>query len=123
MAFTAMAFLRTWLVLHGFGLPSGPADVALVLFSMGVIGLLPIGVGTGPTATVAAVGAIDLGAAAAAGMVVSAATVLAVLVYALACWTWPVRGSGASSDEPELAPIIALPVECPAASSGLEEAA
>jgi hypothetical protein len=123
LAFTAMAFVRTWLVLHGFGLPSGPADVALVLFSMGVIGLLPIGVGTGPTATVAAVGAIDLGAAAAAGMVVSAATVAAVLVYALACWTWPVRTSDIASDEPELAPVIALPVERPPGPSELDKAA
>ena len=53
-----------------FGLPSGPADVALVLFSMGAIGLLPIGVGTGPTATIAALGATNLAAATAAGMVV-----------------------------------------------------
>src|SRR5262249_27278604 len=63
IAFTGMALIRTWLVLLGFGLPSGPADVALVLFSMGAIGLLPIGVGTGPTATVAALGTTDLGAA------------------------------------------------------------
>jgi hypothetical protein len=86
LAFSGMALIRTWIVLAGFGLPSGPADVCLVLFSMGVIGLLPIGVGTGPTATVAALGATDLAAATAAGMVVSAATVLAVLLYALACW-------------------------------------
>ena len=56
LAFTAVAFVRTWIVLAGFGLPSDPATVALVLFSMGAIGLLPIGVGTGPTATVAALG-------------------------------------------------------------------
>jgi hypothetical protein len=90
-AFTGMALLRTWIVLSGFGLPSDPTDVCLVLFSMGAIGLLPIGVGTGPTATVVALGATDLGAAAAAGMVVSAATVLAVLIYAAACWTLGAR--------------------------------
>jgi hypothetical protein len=88
LAFTSMALLRTWLVLAGFGLPAGPTDVALVLFSMGAIGLLPIGVGTGPTATVAALGTADLSAAAAAGMVVSAATVLAVLMYAAGSWAW-----------------------------------
>jgi len=99
-AFTLMALLRTWIALAGFGLPSGPADVALVLFSMGVIGLLPIGVGTGPTATVAALGATDLGAAAAAGMVVSAATVFAVLLYAGACWAWR---AAAPAPEPEVA--------------------
>jgi hypothetical protein len=90
-AFTAMALLRTWLVLAGFGLPTDPAHVCLVLFTMGTVGLLPIGVGTGPTATVAALGTTNLAAATAAGMVVSAATVLAVLIYAGACWAWRVR--------------------------------
>ncbi len=91
LAFTGMALVRTWIVLLGFGLPSEPADVALVLFSMGAIGLLPIGVGTGPTATVAALGTTNVAAAAAAGMVVSAATVLAVLLYAGACWVLGAR--------------------------------
>jgi hypothetical protein len=87
-AFTGMAVLRTWIVLLGFGLPSDPATVCLVLFTMGTVGLLPIGVGTGPAATVAALGTTNLAAATAAGMVVSAATVLAVLIYAGACWAW-----------------------------------
>jgi hypothetical protein len=91
LAFTAMAMVRTWIVLVGFGLPSEPADVALVLFSMGAIGLLPIGVGTGPTATVAALSTANLATATAAGMVVSAATVLAVLLYAGACWALGAR--------------------------------
>ncbi len=107
-AFTCMALLRTWIVLAGFGLPSAPADVALVLFSMGAIGLLPIGVGTGPTATVAALGATDLPAATAAGMVVSAATVLAVLLYAGICWTWRVA---TPAQEPAAeAEVVPLPV-------------
>jgi uncharacterized membrane protein YbhN (UPF0104 family) len=108
-AFTLMAMLRTWLVLLGFGLPAGPADVALVLFSMGVIGLLPIGVGTGPTATVAALGATDLGAATAAGMAVSAATVVAVLLYAALCGTWVARPAPATETE-EGAEVIPLPL-------------
>jgi hypothetical protein len=90
-AFTAMAFLRTWIVLAGFGLPSDPAHVCLVLFTMGAVGLLPLGVGTGPAATVAALGSASLVTATAAGMVVSAATVLAVLLYAGAIWAWRVR--------------------------------
>jgi hypothetical protein len=90
-AFTAMAFLRTWIVLAGFGLPSDPAHVCLVLFTMGAVGLLPLGVGTGPAATVAALGTASLVTATAAGMVVSAATVLAVLIYAGAIWAWRVR--------------------------------
>jgi hypothetical protein len=113
-AFTGMALLRTWLVLVGFGLPSEPAEVALVLFSMGTIGLLPIGVGTGPTATVAALGATNLAAATAAGMVVSAATVLAVLSYGAICWTWGTRSQQASkpSEGAEVIPLrLPTPVE------------
>jgi hypothetical protein len=87
-AFTGMALIRTWLVLLGFGLPTDPAHVCLVLFTMGTVGLLPLGIGTGPAATVAALGSTNLAAATAAGMLVSAATVLAVLVYAGACWAW-----------------------------------
>jgi Lysylphosphatidylglycerol synthase TM region len=84
--FTAMAFLRTLIVMVGFGLPTDPAHVCLVLFTMGAVGLLPLGVGTGPAAMVAALGTTNLGTATAAGMVVSAATVLAVLIYAGAVW-------------------------------------
>jgi len=51
LALTGAALLRTWLVLLEFGLPAGPADAALLLFSMGAIGLLPLGaIGTAPTA-------------------------------------------------------------------------
>jgi hypothetical protein len=94
----------------GFGLPSDPADVALVLFSMGAIGLLPIGVGTGPTATVAALGTTNLATAAAAGMVVSAATVVAVLLYAATCWALGARLVGGDGDAAETATVIPLPV-------------
>jgi hypothetical protein len=87
-AFTCMALIRTWIVLAGFGLPTDPAHVCLVLFTMGAVGLLPIGVGTGPAATVAALGTTNLAAATGAGMVVSTATVLAVLLYAGTCWAW-----------------------------------
>jgi hypothetical protein len=86
--FTAMAFLRTLIVLAGFGLPTNPAHVCLVLFTMGAVGLLPLGIGTGPAAMVAALGTTDLVTATAAGMVVSAATVLAVLIYAGVVWAW-----------------------------------
>jgi hypothetical protein len=87
-AFTAMAFLRTWIVVAAFGLPSDPAHVCLVLFTMGAVGLLPLGIGTGPAATVAALGGTSLVSATAAGMVVSSATILAVLIYAGAIWAW-----------------------------------
>lgn len=86
--FTAMAFLRTLIVLAGFELPTDPAHVCLVLFTMGAVGLLPLGIGTGPAAMVAALGTTNLVGATAAGTVVSTATVLAVLVYAGAVWVW-----------------------------------
>jgi hypothetical protein len=81
-----MAFLRTLIVLAGFGLPTHPAHVCLVLFTMGAVGLLPLGIGTGPAAVVTALGTTSLVTATAAGMVVSAATALAVLIYAGAVW-------------------------------------
>jgi hypothetical protein len=107
-----VAMLRTWIVLLGFGLPSDPAAVALVLFSMGAIGLLPIGVGTGPTATVAALGTTNLAAAAAAGTVVSAATVLAVLLYAGICWALGARFTEARpvTGDAEPAEVIPFPL-------------
>jgi protein-S-isoprenylcysteine O-methyltransferase Ste14 len=56
---------------------------------MGAVGLLPLGVGTGPASMVAALGGTtSIVTATAAGMVVSAATVLAVLIYAGLVWAW-----------------------------------
>jgi hypothetical protein len=98
VGFTAMAFLRTLIVLAGFGLPTDPAHVCLVLFTMGAVGLLPLGVGTGPAAMVTALGTTSLVTATAAGMVVSAATVLAVLIYAGAVWAWRAADSRLHAD-------------------------
>jgi protein-S-isoprenylcysteine O-methyltransferase Ste14 len=56
---------------------------------MGAVGLLPLGIGTGPASMVVALGGTtSIVTATAAGMVVSAATVLAVLIYAGAVWGW-----------------------------------
>jgi hypothetical protein len=101
-AFTAMAFLRTLIVMGGFGLPTDPAHVCLVLFTMGVVGLLPLGVATGPAAMVTALGATSLVTATAAGMVVSAATVIAVLIYAGAVWAWCIVGDRLELNAPPL---------------------
>jgi hypothetical protein len=110
LAFTVAALVRTWIALIGFGLPSGPTHVALLLFSMGAIGLLPLGaLGTAPTATIAAMGATDMTAAAAAGMVIGTSTVLAVLLYAGACWMWWARPARRAA-EPKLADVVPLPV-------------
>jgi hypothetical protein len=110
LAFTLAALARTWIVLIGFGLPSGPTDAALLLFSMGAIGLLPLGAaGTAPAATVAAMGATNLTTAAAAGMVIGTSTVLAVLLYAGVCWVRWARPVGRAA-EPELAEVVPLPI-------------
>lgn len=102
--FTAMAFLRTLVVMVGFGLPTDPAHVCLVLFTMGAVGLLPLGVGTGPASMVAALGGTtSIVTATAAGMVVSAATVLAVLIYAGGVWAW--RTAVARAAAPQPAPL------------------
>jgi hypothetical protein len=85
---TAVALVRVWFVLVGFGLPAGPAEVALLLTSLGAIGLLPLGLGTGPASTVATFGAAGVAQATAAGLAISATTVLAVLLYAAITWAW-----------------------------------
>ena len=105
-AFTVMAFVRTLVVMYGFGLPTDPAHVCLVLFTMGAVGLLPLGVATGPAAMVTALGATSLVTATAAGMVVSAATVIAVLIYAGAVWAWRVVAERAAPTAPT-APVMA----------------
>jgi hypothetical protein len=48
-------------------------------------------------------------AAAAAGMVIGTSTVVAVLIYAGACWTWWARPVKKPA-EPELAEVVSLPL-------------
>jgi hypothetical protein len=96
-----MAFLRTLIVMVGFDLPTDPAHVCLVLFTMGAVGLLPLGIGTGPASMVAALGGTtSIITATAAGMVVSAATVAAVVIYASAVWAWRAAIARASVPQP-----------------------
>jgi hypothetical protein len=101
--FTLMAFVRTLIVMYGFGLPTDPAHVCLVLVTMGAVGLLPLGVGTGPAAMVTALGATSLVTATAAGMVVSAATMIAVLIYAGAIWAWRIVAERSEPAVPAMA--------------------
>jgi hypothetical protein len=99
-ALTAVALVRVWLVLVGFGLPAGPAEVALLLTSLGAIGLLPLGLGTGPASTVATFGAVGVAQATAAGLAISATTVLAVLLYAAITWAWRFAQQDVAQPEP-----------------------
>jgi hypothetical protein len=55
---------------------------------LGAIGLLPLGLGTGPATMVATFGAAGVAQATAAGLAISATTVLAVLLYAAITWAW-----------------------------------
>jgi hypothetical protein len=103
-AFTSMAFLRTLIVMGGFGLPTDPAHVCLVLFTMGAVGLLPLGVGTGPAAMVSALGATSLVTATAAGLVISAATMIAVLIYAGAVLAWRIVAERPEPNAPDNGP-------------------
>ncbi len=102
-SFTVMALLRTLIVMYGFGLPTDPAHVCLALFTMGAVGLLPLGIATGPAAMVAALGSTSLVTATAAGMVVSAATIIAVLTYAGAVWAWTIVAVRPEPNAPAMA--------------------
>lgn len=82
LALTAVAVLRVWLVLLAFDLPHGADDAALVFVALGVLGLLPIGLAAGPGATFAVFGGGAMAATAGAGLLLSATSLLAVLLYA-----------------------------------------
>ena len=86
---TGLTALRIWLILAVCGLPHGLAAVATVFAALGVFGLLPLGPAASPGATLATAGTVGgVGPALAAGLVVSASSIAAVLVYAvvaLAC--------------------------------------
>jgi hypothetical protein len=75
--------LRAWIMLSAFGLPDGPASVAILFVVVGVFGSFPIGPSSTPAATVALFGATDATAAVAAGIALSATSILAVAVYAV----------------------------------------
>jgi hypothetical protein len=79
----ALTVGRVVLVLAVCGLPHGIGEVAWVFAAMGVFGLLPIGPGATPGATLAALGASSVGASVAAGLLLGASSIAAVLVYAL----------------------------------------
>ncbi len=82
-AIVGLTLSRIWLVLAVCGLPHGFAEVVAVFAALGVFGLLPIGAGAGPASTVAVLGAGSAGASVAAGLLLGASSVIAVLAYAL----------------------------------------
>ncbi|CAN5482750.1 hypothetical protein BH20ACT17_BH20ACT17_17980 [soil metagenome] len=79
----ALTVARVWLILALCGLPHGLDEIAWVFAALGIFGVLPLGPGAPPGATLAAIGAASVGAAVAAGLLLSASWIVAVLVYAL----------------------------------------
>ncbi len=82
-AIVGLTVARIWLVLLVCGLPHGLGEVAWVFAALGVFGLLPIGPGAPPGATLAALGTASVGATVAAGLLLGASSIVAVLAYAL----------------------------------------
>ena len=83
-AIAGLTLTRLWLILATCGLPHGLGEVAWVFAALGVFGLLPLGPGAPAGATLAALGATQLGATLVAGLMVSASSIVAVAVYWLA---------------------------------------
>jgi hypothetical protein len=79
----ALTVARVALVLSVSGLPHGLGEVAWVFAAMGVFGLLPVGPGATPGATLATLGTASVGASVAAGLMLSASSIVGVLAYAL----------------------------------------
>jgi hypothetical protein len=77
---------RLWLILLVCGLPHGLGEVGWLFAALGAFGLLPAGPGAPAGATLATLGAANIGATVAAGIVLSATSIVAVLIYG-ACAT------------------------------------
>lgn len=74
---------RVWVVLAACGLPHGLGEVAAAFAALGVFGLLPIGPGAPPSALLAAAGGASAGSSIAAGLILGASSIVAVLAYAV----------------------------------------
>jgi hypothetical protein len=92
----AATVARLWLVLAVCGLPHGLGEVGWLFAALGAFGLLPAGPGAPAGATLATLGMTNVGGAVAAGLVVSATSIAAVLVYGC-CVT-----IGSGRDPPEV---------------------
>jgi hypothetical protein len=77
----ALTFVRVWVTLWAVGLPAGPGHAALAYIAVTIVGQLPLGPAVGPAATLAVASGSGVAKATAAGLVISATSVAAVLVY------------------------------------------
>ena len=109
-AVVGLSAVRIWLILLAFHLPVDITSVAKVVAAVTIIGVLPVGLGTGPAATIASLSTGDAalttdGIALAAGLAISATSVLGVVAYALLTAAGAARDfwrsrSGHGADEP-----------------------
>jgi uncharacterized membrane protein YbhN (UPF0104 family) len=86
---TALTVARVAIALAACGIAAGPADVGATFGALGAFGLLPLGPSAPAGATVAVAG--TGGAALAAGLVLAASSLAAVVVYGaiVATLAWP----------------------------------
>jgi uncharacterized membrane protein YbhN (UPF0104 family) len=82
--------LRTWIVLQGSGIEASVLDATAVLIGVAVLGILPLGPSTGAGATLLILGSHDVGAVAAAGLLLTATGALGSLSYG--AWALGDRG-------------------------------
>lgn len=88
--------LRIWLILLAFHLSVDITSVAKVVAAVTIIGVLPVGLGTGPAATIASLSSGEAalttdGVALTAGLAISATSVLGVVIYAAIVVMWTAR--------------------------------
>jgi uncharacterized membrane protein YbhN (UPF0104 family) len=82
--------LRTWVVLQATGLDASVLDATAVLIGVAILGILPLGPSTGAGATLLILGSHDVGAVAAAGLLLTATGALGSLSYG--AWALGDRG-------------------------------
>ena len=73
--------LRNFVVLRASGIDVSVLDATAVLIGVAVLGILPLGPSTGAGATLLVLGSHDLGAVAAAGLLLTATGALGALIY------------------------------------------
>jgi hypothetical protein len=82
--------VRNWIVLDASGIDVSVLDATAVLIGVALLGILPLGPSTGAGATLLILGSHDVGAAAAAGLLLTATSALGSLSYG--AWALTDRG-------------------------------
>jgi uncharacterized membrane protein YbhN (UPF0104 family) len=88
--------LRNWIVLQASGIDVSVVEATAVLLGVAVLGILPLGPSTGAGATLLILGSHDVGAAAGAGLLLTATGALGALGYG--AWALGDRGWRAAAE-------------------------